>query len=171
MHRRRSVLLAAAVAALTACRAARRDDPTPAAPRAAEDIAAAVPAARELLSAAERALSAAFAPLTWTDGDPERAAASDGSCLYATTTRRCDAYLGSDRGTPARISEVLSPVLEEHGWPALPEPTGDSGGWLSAASTRGGLTFTFRSKGQAEITVSGAVDAETCALPAPSDGG
>lgn len=50
-------------------------------------------------------------------------------------------------------------MLEEHGWPALPEPTGDSGGWLRAAATRAGLIFTFRSKGQAEIAVSGAVHA------------
>lgn len=136
-------------------------------PRAAETV---IPEARALLAAAEEALSEAFAPLTWKDGDPERAVASGGGCAYATVTRRCDAFLGSERGTPQQIADALNPVLEGHGWPLLAAPSGGDGGWLSASSTRGTMTFEFRSKGRAEIAVRGTVDSETCTVTA-SDGG
>lgn len=130
----------------------------------------AVPAARSLLQDAETALDDAFGPLTWVDGDPERADASKGTCRYATATRRCDAYLGSGISTPEQIEEVLSAVLADHGWPALPIPQGGTGGWLTAEIARGSMTFTFRSKGQAEISVSGRVEDEECTVP-PSNGG
>lgn len=164
MTRRRSVLLLPIALGLVGCRPRPGQDPT-SAPSALWEIGSAAPAARELLASAESAIDARFGPMTWEDGDPERVVEQDGSCLYATVSRRCDAYVGGDRGTPAEIAATLTPVLEEHGWPALPRPEGDAGGWLSAESSHGGLVLSFRSKGHAEIAVSGPVHAEPCELP------
>lgn len=168
---RRTALIGGLAASLAACGEVRKDDPAPSAPSASQQIGAATADARRLLAEAEDALSSEFGPLTWEDGDPERAAVADGACRYASATRRCDAYLGAERGDPASIAGALAPVLERNGWPPLPTPDGDPGGWLTATSSRGGLAFTFRSKGSAELSVSGVVAGNPCTVPGASDGG
>ena len=174
MPRRRSLLLTPVAFCLAACgpRSGTDEDPPPPDPSAApEQASVAIPIARELLAAAETALNDHFGPMTWEDDSREQIGRGSAACSYSTLIRRCDAYLGHDSGTPEEIAEVLTPVLEDHGFSALSAPTGGVGGWLSATSTRAGLDFTFRSKGYAEIRVSGRVEAEQCDLPGPSDGG
>lgn len=171
---RRTALLAPMLFALMACAPRTETDPDPTSSSAAvdlEDSEIAVPFARELLRAAETALTDRYGPLTWEDGDPERIAQDTAACSYASTVRRCDAYLGHDPGTPEEIAQLLGPVLTEHGFSALPVPVGSTGGWLTATASRGGLEFAFRAKGRTEIGVSGRVAAERCELPGHSDGG
>lgn len=172
MPRRRSVLLAPVVLCLAACGpwGGLRGEPSPPPTAELEELDVAVRAARDRLAAAEAALTERFGSLTWEDGDPERIAPADAVCAYASVVRRCDAYLGHDLGTTEEIAEVLTPVLEDHGFSALSVPTGGTGGWLSGSSERAGLEFTFRAKGHAEIGVSGQVQAQRCELPAPNDG-
>lgn len=168
---RRTALIGGLAASLAACGEVRKDDPAPSAPSASQQIGAATADARRLLAEAEDALSSEFGPLTWEDGDSERAAVADGACRYASATRRCDAYLGAERGDPASIAGALAPVLERNGWPprelvAVSQPPGSPSGVGS-----GGLAFTFRSKGSAELSVSGVVAGNPCTVPGASDGG
>lgn len=163
MIRRRDLgILGAAALGLAGCDA----DTGPTGPDpSAEPIAAAAADARALLAAAEAALGDAFGPVEWSDGDPERSSGEDGDCLYSTVTRRADAALGLDVGAPQDVVAALTDPLAEHGWSELPVPEGGTGGWLTAESTRGTLTFRIRIKGTTEIAVSGTVAADPCELP------
>lgn len=171
----RRMAIAALPLALVACeRKTPGPGPTTSSTTSTVPLESAAPAARKLLADVRAGLEDAVDSLDWKKSEGERAQSSGSTCSYSSTTWRTDTYLGHERGTPERIARVLSGVLRDHGWPECRELVGDAGGWLTTESTRDGLTFSFRSKGYAEIGVDGAVSG-ACRLPesatAKSDGG